>query len=83
MIGQVNDFLMACDQELTAEEMCKIVGSKLRPLKEAKDPFAHLGPTSDFNGMDVTQNQTCEAILLKLCRWDNEDTRLGNRIEVK
>ena len=38
--------------------MHKTTGSKLCLSKEDKDPFACLGLMTDFNGTDVTQNQT-------------------------
>ena len=58
MIRQVDDFSIACDEESTAKEIYKTIGSKLRLPKENKDPFAYLGLITDFNGIDVTQCRT-------------------------
>ena len=58
MLRQVDDFSAACNHESTAKETHEITGSKLRLPKEDEDLFAHLGLISDFNGVDVKQNQT-------------------------
>ena len=43
MLRQVDDFALACNDESTAKELYKMIGSRLRLLDETEDPFTYLG----------------------------------------
>ena len=43
MLRQVNDFALAYNDEVTAKELYKMIGSRLGILNETKDPFTYLG----------------------------------------
>ena len=57
MLRQVNDFALACNDEATAKELYKQIGSRLQLLNETEDPFTYLGLITDFNAIDVEQSQ--------------------------
>ena len=56
MLRQVDNFALACDDEATAKELQKQIGSRLRLLNKTEDPFTYLGLITDFNGIDVEQS---------------------------
>ena len=53
MLCQVGDFALACNEDSTAKELYKIIGSRLRLLNETEDLFTYLGLITDFNTIDV------------------------------
>ena len=50
--------MMKTDDENIAKEIFTIIGSKLQLENEDEPPFANLGPTVDFNGVDIEQSKT-------------------------
>ena len=57
MLRQVDDFALACNDEATAKDLYKQIGSRLKLLDETEDPFSYLGLITDFNGIDVEQSR--------------------------
>ena len=57
MLRQVDNFALACNDEDTAKELYKQIGSRLRLLNETEDPFTYPGLITDLNGIDVEQSQ--------------------------
>ena len=58
LLRQVDDLMIQTDNEDIAKEIFKIIGLKLQLKDENKPPFAYLGLTTDFNGVDIEQNKT-------------------------
>ena len=54
----MDDFALACTNQLIADKIFDIIGRKLQLPKEDKPPFAKLGLINDFNGIDVSQTST-------------------------
>ena len=64
LLRQVDDFVLACTNEDTADETHDVIGKKLQLPNEDKPLFAKLGLIADFNGIDVSQNRrTHQAVL--------------------
>ena len=55
LLCQVDDFASACTNEAAADRTCNIIGKKLQLPNEDKSPFAKMGLTHDFNGIDASQ----------------------------
>ena len=58
MLRQVDDLMIQTDNEAIAKVIFKIIGLKLQLKNETEPPFAYLGLTTDFNGVDIEQSKT-------------------------
>ena len=58
LLRQVDDLMIQTDNEAIAKEIFKIIGLKLQLKNETEPPFAYLGLTTDFNGVDIEQSKT-------------------------
>ena len=58
LLRQVDDLMIQTDNEAIAKEIFKIIGLKLQLKIEDEAPFAYLGFTTDFNGVDIEQSKT-------------------------
>ena len=56
MLRQVDDFLLACDSEQTAQAIFDTIGKKIQfPTEKERNiiPFEYLGVVTDYNGVDL------------------------------
>jgi hypothetical protein len=86
LLRQVDDFALACNEEETAKEIYKIIGSKLKLPNEPKDPFAYLGLINDFNGIDVAQSRdyieiSCSNYIDRIMTSHGWDTTSPNSLD--
>ena len=58
LLRQVDDLMIQTDNKNIAKEIFKIIGVKLQLENEDEAPFAYLGLTADFNGVDIEQSNT-------------------------
>ena len=58
LLRQVDDLMIQTDNEAIAKEIFNIIGLELQLENEDKPPFAYLGLTTDFNGVDIEQSKT-------------------------
>ena len=58
LLQQVDDLMVQTDNKDIAKEIFKIIGVKLQLENEDEAPFAYLGLTADFNGVDTEQSKT-------------------------
>ena len=76
MLQQVDDFLLACDSEKTAEDIFNVIGKAIQfDVKKESGivPFEFLGVVKDSNGVDI--KQTSHYIEMSCANY----TRLGYR----
>ena len=55
LLRQVGDFALACTNKAIADKMCDIIGEKLQLPNEDERPFARMGLTHNFNGINASQ----------------------------
>ena len=55
----MDDFALACTNEALADTICDIIGKKLQLPNEEKPLFLKKGSMSNFNGINVSQTDTC------------------------
>lgn len=58
LLRQVDNFAMACTNQMLANRNHDIMEEKLQLPKEDKVPFAKLGLIDDFNGIDIAQTDS-------------------------
>ena len=58
LLQQVDDLMIQTDNEAIAKEIFDIIGLKLQLENEDELPFAYLGLTTDFNGVNIEQSKT-------------------------
>ena len=58
LLCQVDDLMIQTDNESIVKEIFTIIGSKLQLENEDKPPFAYLGPTVNFNGVDMEHSKS-------------------------
>ena len=58
LLPQGDDLMIQTDNKDIAIEIFKIIRVKLQLENEDKAPFAYLGLTADFNGLDIEQSKT-------------------------
>ena len=58
LLRQVDDLMIQTDDKNIAKQIFTIIGLKLQLENEGEPPFAYLGPTVDFNGVDIEQSKT-------------------------
>ena len=71
LLRQVDDLMIQTDDETIAKQIFTIIGLKLQLENEDEPPFAYLGSTVDFNGVDIEQNKTqimisCESYINRM-----------------
>ena len=62
LLRQVDDFLMACKDQKTAENIANIIGTKLQFDTEKEEgvlPIEFMGIVNDYNGVDINQTTDC------------------------
>ena len=82
-LRQVDNCISACEDEDTAKEIFEIIGKQLQLRNEDKIPFAYLGLTVDFNGVDIEQSSThimisCQNYIERMLRahsWESAPTK--------
>jgi hypothetical protein len=83
LLRQVEDFALACPTESIAKKVYDIIGKALQLPQESTPPFKFLGLITDFNGVDVNQDQGYIEIaansyisrFLKSHGWDTPNTK--------
>ena len=58
LLQMVDDLLIQCEHEETAEEIFYLIGITLQLKNEAEPPFQYLGSWVDFNGVDIKESNT-------------------------
>ena len=59
LLGQVDDFALACSDEAIAQRIYSRIGQRLQLPSESEPPFKYLGLLRDFNGLDIRPYDDC------------------------
>ena len=88
LLQMVDNFLIQCEHEETAEEIFFLIGVALQLKNEDTPPFAYLGPCVDFNGVDIEESNThimisCQSYIDRILHahgWDTPKSKQSKNL---